>query len=361
MKDKTYELVGLRDDTFKNTDNAEFSRVITTSLDPVPDYAIACLDIGGKSLGVIYVSPHDHRPVVATKTMNKGLVEGAIYFRYVGESKPIKPGELRQIIAHREQRAVAEFARSMTRVAFGSSATLDLNTGEVKGAQGAFVIDKDLLPKIQFIREGDFTEAKGAPTLRLLGDVRPAGYSESEPSVVIRKNVTDDAVLRTFLEQTAVMYPIDYLQRSCHTQRHWLPLFYYMKMAGLTIEQTVAVLEAEDTPYPKICEAAIKRLKGTISAFREPTGAGKKMVAAIQARSFPDPKDLKEAATAAHAIGGLNDVASILPGCLTILTKCLSFAKASSTGSLRSQIYRAACRLDELVFKPMVAGTTQTK
>ena len=161
VKDKAYELIGLRDDTFKNTDSAEFSRIITTSLDPVPDYAITSLEIDGKTLGVIYVCPHDNRPVVAIKGMNKDLAEGAIYYRYVGESKPIKPGELRQIIAHREQRAVSEFARSMARVALGSAATLDLNTGEVKGRAGGFIIDKDLLPKIQFIREGDFSETRG--------------------------------------------------------------------------------------------------------------------------------------------------------------------------------------------------------
>ena len=204
-------MVGLHDDTFKNTDSAEFSRVITTSLDPVPNYEIIILDIDGKSLGVIYVRQHDHRPVLAIKAMNKGLSEGAIYYRYVGESKPIKPGELRQIIAHRERRAVGEFARSMNRVATGSAATLNLNTGEVRGRSGAFVIDKDLLPKIQFIREGKFDEKQGAPTLRLLGDVRPAAHSEVETTTIIRRNVTDDATLRNFLNQTAVMYPIDYL------------------------------------------------------------------------------------------------------------------------------------------------------
>lgn len=359
VKDKTYELVGLRDDTFKNTDSAEFSRVITTSLDPVPGYEITSLDIDGKSLGVIYVSQYDHRPVVAIKAMNKDLVEGTIYFRYVGESKPIKPGELRQIIAYRERRAVSEFSRSMQRVATGSAATLNLNTGEVKGRAGTFVIDKDLLPKIQFIREGDFNEKKGAPTLRLLGDVRPAGHSEAETTTIIRRNVTDDAVLRNFLNQAAVMYPIDYLQRSCYTQRHWLPIFYYMKMAGLTVEETTAILEAEESPYPKICKAAIDRLKGTISAYRKPSTVGLKMLAAIQAGSFPDPKDLKEAATAAHAIGGLKNVASNISGCLGVLTKCLSFVKSPDGSGLRSQIYRSACRLDELMFRPSANAATE--
>ena len=58
--------------------------------------------------------------------------------------------------------------------------------------------------------------------------------------------VTDDAVLNNFLDQTPVMYPNDYLQRSCHTPRYWLPIFYYVNMAGLSVDQAVAILEKEE-------------------------------------------------------------------------------------------------------------------
>jgi hypothetical protein len=284
--------------------------------------------------------------------MGKDLTEGTIYYRYVGESKPIKPGELRQIIADREQQAVAEFARSMTRVADGSAATLDLDTGKVEGRAGAFVIDKELLPELQFIREGEFSETKGAPTLRLIGEVRPEAQGQDATASVIRRNITDDAVLKNFLQQTSVVYPIDYLQRSCHTQRHWLPMFYYMKMAGLSVEQSIALFDAEEPPYPKLCEAATDRLKGTVSAFRKTTGAGIKALSAISSGSIIDPKDTKEVATIAHAIGGLTDIGANLPGCLALLQKCLAFSKGPSGSSLRSQIYRAACRVDELMFGP---------
>jgi Putative DNA-binding domain len=352
VKDKTFELVGLRDDTFKTTDSAEFSRVITTTLDPVPRYEITCLEIDGKTLGVIYVPPHDHRPVIAIKAMGKDLREGTIYYRYVGESKPIKPGELRQLIAYRERQAVAQFAKSMTRVADGSAATLDLNSGKVEGHAGAFVIDRQLLPELQFIREGEFSETKGAPTLRLIGEVRPAAQDQGATASVVRRNVTDDAVLRNFLQQASVAYPVDYLQRSCHTQRHWLPMFYYLKMAGLSVDQTIALFDAEEPPYPTVCKAATNRLKGTISAFRKATGSAAKVLSSISSGAVLDPNDAKEAMTIAYAIGGLTDNGPNLTGCLVLLQKCLAFSKGPTGGNLRSQIYRAACRLDELMFKP---------
>jgi hypothetical protein len=80
-----------------------------------------------------------------TSARNK---EGGIYFRYVGETRLIKPGELRQIVAGPEQRTIAEFSARMGRVAISKEATIDLDSGEVAGTSGKFVIDKALLPNI---------------------------------------------------------------------------------------------------------------------------------------------------------------------------------------------------------------------
>lgn len=41
-----------------------------------------------------------------------------------------------------------------------NTAILNLKTGEVEGKSGNFVIDESLLPKIQFIKEGEFVEKK---------------------------------------------------------------------------------------------------------------------------------------------------------------------------------------------------------
>ena len=54
-----------------------------------------------------------------------------------------------------------------------NSAVMNIATGEVEGKSGNFVIDEKLLPKIQFLKEGEFVEKKGASALKLVGDVRP--------------------------------------------------------------------------------------------------------------------------------------------------------------------------------------------
>jgi hypothetical protein len=180
VTDATFQADGLPDDVFTKSDISLLNRVLVGALDSVPHITKGLIEIGGKQLGVLYVKKHNHGPVVAIKNVGQDVKEGGIYFRYVGETRLIKPGELRQIIAAREQRAVAEFSARMNRVATGKEATIDLDSGEVAGTSGKFVIDKALLPSIQFVREGEFSETKGAPALGLIGDVEPVSEIERE-------------------------------------------------------------------------------------------------------------------------------------------------------------------------------------
>jgi hypothetical protein len=211
VADGSFQADGLADETFAKSDVALINRVLVGSLDPVPHVTKALIELGGKQVGVLYVEKHDHGPVVAIKNVGQDVKEGGIYFRYVGETRLIKPGELRQIIAAREQRAIAEFSARMGRVATGKEATIDLDSGEVAGTSGIFVIDKALLPNIQFVREGDFSQTKGAPALRLIGDVEPVSEAERERTRVIRENVTPDAVVRNFLRNEKVAEPMQYI------------------------------------------------------------------------------------------------------------------------------------------------------
>jgi hypothetical protein len=187
----------------------------------------------------------------------------------VGETRAIKPGELRQIIADREQKAVAEFTARMNRVAQGQEATVDLDTGEVHGKSGRFVIDKELLPSIQFLREGDFSEAKGAPALRLIGDVEPISAAERERVRIIRDNVTPDAVIRNFLRNEKVQNPLQYIHSQAHSQRRWLPVWFYVNQTGLIPDKIIEDLRGQVATYPSSRNALVARLLRTASAHKE--------------------------------------------------------------------------------------------
>jgi hypothetical protein len=211
ITDATFQADGLPDDIFTKSDISLLNRILVGALDPVPHVTKGLIELGGKQVGVLYIEKHDHGPVIAIKNVGQDVKEGGIYFRYVGETRLIKPGELRQIIGAREQRAIAEFSARMNRVATGREATIDLDSGEVAGTSGKFVIDKALLASIQFVREGEFSETKGAPALRLIGDVEPVSEAERERTRIIRENVTPDAVIRNFLRSEKVAEPMQYI------------------------------------------------------------------------------------------------------------------------------------------------------
>lgn len=360
VKDRTFTADGLSDAAFFETDPAQINRSLAGALDPVPHVTKSSITLGTKRVGVLYVEKHEHAPVIATKNIAQDVKEGTIYYRYVSETRAIKPGELRQIIVNREQRAIAEFTRRINRVAAGEEATIDLDTGEVTGKSGRFVIDQDLLPNIQFIREGDFSEVKGAPALRLIGEVEPISATERQRARVIRDNVTPDAVIRNFLRGEQVADPMQYIHSQAHSQRKWLPVWFYVKQSQTPLDEIIEDLRRQVATHPSSRDALVRRLLKTVSAYRKQTGKPAALAAKFLKGEIQPPKTTTDDSSFANAILGLTDEQGDLGVFQTLLLTCLDRAQGSDTktGSRRSTIYRAACRLDELLNLPKVQSKT---
>ncbi len=357
LPDGSLNVIGMNDSAFAETDPAEINRCLAGALNPIPAFSLFSLDFDGKKVGAIRVEKHQLPPVIAIKNVNNEFREGAIYYRYVGETRVIKPGELQQIIAYREQRAIAEFSNRISRVAMGAAATLDLDTGKVEGRVGSFMIGEDLLPKIQFIREGQFTEKEGAPVLRLIGDVE----ATSDQPQVVRENITPDATIRNFLKGVVVREPRQYLLHSAHSNREWQPTWYYLHSAGLSIGEAVDLLRKEQASQPSHRDAVISRLNGQRAAFNVNQGKPKHLVAAFARGEIDEPEDVTDAHKFALAVQGLPDGQENLELFRQLLLNCyeLSNGQSPQQRSLRSAVFRAACRLDELLYKAKVTETSQ--
>ncbi|WP_316237882.1 ATP-binding protein [Bradyrhizobium sp. SZCCHNR1015] len=354
VTDGTFQAQGLSDDVFATSDISLLNRVLVGALDPVPHVTKGLIELGGKQVGVLYVEKHDLGPVIAIKNVGQDVKEGGVYFRYVGETRLIKPGELRQIIAAREQRAVAEFSARMNRVAIGKEATIDLDSGEVAGTSGKFLIDKSLLPSIQFVREGEFDEKKGAPALRLIGDVEPVSEVERERTKVIRENVTPDAVVRNFLRNEKVAEPMQYIHFQAHSQRKWFPVWFYIDQTRSTAAEMAEGLRKQVATYPSSRNALVDRLSGKESAFRQSTGKAEALRVKLARGEIKAPADTDEDVLFAGAVQALpttvklKDLESIRKMLLVSLDRAQDSDPRSSIR--RGAIYRAACRLDELLY-----------
>lgn len=356
LEDKSLKVIGLEGKMFSTLDPGSLDQILISTLDPVPVFALGLADIGGMQIGFIEVARHDNAPVIATKNLGTDVKEGGVYYRYVGETRLIRPGELRELISSRERRAVERFASEMARVAQGSATTVDLETGRIAGTNAQFLLDEASLKKIQFLREGDFKQKEGAPALKLVGDVRVA--TATPITKIVRQNITQDDILRNFLIGELVADPLQYIMASSHVGRIWLPIWYYVQLSKLEIDDIVAALMRERPGQPKHREFAIARLRHKISAYYEHTGTPKKMLPSILDGTFAEPKQPKEDSTFALAIQSLPKAAKDMEKVRAALAKAATRAQGSDpqTSNIRSSIFRAACRLDEILYQKPAAS-----
>jgi hypothetical protein len=131
-----------------------------------------------------------------------GIAKGDIYYRYPGQTTRIGYTELDAIIRGREeaiQRRWQAMIDRMRDIGIENAAVLDTVSGRVEGAHGSFFIDENLLSKVSFVREGQFSETSGQPALRIVGDVKPIDRGLIQPVKEIKSDLFEDDLLEDFL------------------------------------------------------------------------------------------------------------------------------------------------------------------
>lgn len=174
IKDNPREILSIDRTQFDNIDQARLTGELNSIFQPAMEWDITTHDWNGGTFGIIYVSKSINKPVIAIKNHGE-IKDGEIYFRYRGRSEKIKHSELRQLLDEQIERRneawrrVFEKASSIDPV---NVAIMDTLTGSITGKGGTVVIDESLIPKLKFIREGDFSQKTGSPTLKLVGDLQ---------------------------------------------------------------------------------------------------------------------------------------------------------------------------------------------
>jgi len=167
--------VGLRDDRFANFDVKDLNRVLLGHFSSDIDWSMETIEVGGVTLGRIEVKQAPLRPIVCTRAhAQKNLREGAIYFRYRGETKEIRAAELVTMLAHerdKERQLWIKHIQSIATVGPQAAHILDLSRNLIDFGSSKVLIDESLVGKLKLVKEGHFTEREGAPALRLIGDI----------------------------------------------------------------------------------------------------------------------------------------------------------------------------------------------
>jgi len=241
-------IAGLNNDSFDNIDPQKLTQGLNALFSPEIRWEQHLQKVRGKRIGLIYVFPSTVKPIMAVNTEGD-VREAEIYYRYAGRTEKIKYPELRQLLDDQRRRETDIWLRHLSQIAKAgveNVAVMDTNVGTLMGPTGrSFIIDKELLSQLKFIREGEFREVGGAPTLKLIGDLQavPTGFIQPTREVGVPYVMRTANLVYAFLDQEDVNDPVKYIEQVCHEASGFWPVYYFIQHAKLPIAEVVEVVE----------------------------------------------------------------------------------------------------------------------
>ena len=262
IKDKPHELVGLRSDNFSRKDPAKITEYLNSRFSPTIEWEPCDHEIDGKNFGIIYIYSSKEKPVMCINNDTDVIKEGEIFYRYSGETKIIRATDLQKIINERIEAEKKSWQDMIFRLAKDSPnnlALLNLNEGTLEEGGTKVLIDEDLLSKLKFIKEGKFVEEGGVPTLRLLGDVQPISGAIL-PTKEVPSRIPKGDICKAFFDGECD-YPLEYLEGLADQRVRLLPLWFFVKKSGKSVESIIEILENLRDPIHQTRAKIIERLK----------------------------------------------------------------------------------------------------
>lgn len=174
IKDKPHIPLGMQSNKFKETDPKVIDRYVREYFSGEIIWSSKTLEFNNKEFGVLVVEEAKYKPIICRKNKDSILREGAIYYRYRGESKEIEFAELSILLQNEREKEKALWVEHIQKISLIGPQNvhlLDVMRSELDIGNGTILIDKNVIEKIKFIKEGHFVENEGAPALKLIGDI----------------------------------------------------------------------------------------------------------------------------------------------------------------------------------------------
>lgn len=166
--------VGLKNDKFEKCDPKKINEVVSEYFSHEFEWSISTTTFEGRTFGIITVIESQQKPILCKKTKYKLVREGAVYYRYRGETKEIAYPELSLILQkekEKERLLWMQHIEKIKDIGPQNIQLLDTFKGEIHVGPEKVLIDSNLLDKLKFIKEGEFVEKEGAPALTLSGEI----------------------------------------------------------------------------------------------------------------------------------------------------------------------------------------------
>jgi hypothetical protein len=266
--DSPRELIGMTNNKFDSVTPEKISSDLNSAFAPEIKWYSHVHLIGTKRFGIIYTEECLNKPIIATKTIRDGkrVKEGEIYYRYRAKSERIHYSELHALIESRQTQNLSkwlEFIKRVAKIGVENAAMVDLLEGTLAGPGGTLIISEELLNQIKFIREGQFTETDGDPTLRVVGEVESMSTNLIQPIRLVDKRIGINMpdIIHAFLDQEKVNSPREFIKQMCFEQAGYTPIYYYAHLAQMSKPELIEFIDKRQSRYQGK-RHLLKRLRG---------------------------------------------------------------------------------------------------
>jgi hypothetical protein len=184
IQDRPRVPFGMTNDKFTTCDPAKINQTLMEYFSHEIEWEMDTLEFESRVFGRLRVKEATRKPVICKKNGDKVLKEAAIYYRYRGETKEINFAELFDILQNERDKEKLLWMKHIEKIGTVGPQNIhlvDTYKGELHTEKGKILLDKDLLDKIKFIKEGQFVEKGGSPTLRIVGEISGVVDTEAFP------------------------------------------------------------------------------------------------------------------------------------------------------------------------------------
>ncbi|MFO8059143.1 MAG: ATP-binding protein [Bacillota bacterium] len=276
VKDSIREVVGLGSrhlKSFDTLDPARINQFLATHLSAEIDWQKTLHTLKGKHVGLIFIYPSPTKPVICTASAGNKVREGDIWYRYPGETKRIQSSELQSLIEERimrERFAWQKLLRDMAVLSPEEISVVDLRQGLIREKDGMnIVISEDLMTELRFIKQGEFSEITGAPTLNLVGELRRLDGDEftvAIPGKEVRIGITE---IYGAWFSSRCQAPLEYIKQMAYENTYYLPIWFFVGTAAMSVNAVTQVLRGLPDSNNNVVNQLCRRLnEDCIESFR---------------------------------------------------------------------------------------------
>ena len=219
-----------------------------------------------------------------------------------------------------------------------------------------------MLKQIKFIQEGNFSETKGSPALKLMGEIENINgekiiVKEEKEKIKIR-GISETDIIETFLLEKDVSEEAEeYIKEITNCKSAFVPIYYYLALNDCSVNEGIDIIEnvnVRTNAKTKVIERLKEQRREKENMPLNSKEIIEKVLNEIITESFGLKDDNKEMFLRAIICADDNIIIEHTLFIKGILLEIFNMDYSSENRSLVGKIRKAICRVDETVYDNLV-------